>query len=280
MALVRRDNRLQLARYAANTALAAGGGASYGGTIAGAAARAIARAAVNEALRRYASTTNGSSSSAGQQKKKKKKGGGKGGETSVISAAAMTSARIFSKSEKRSMRVNGSFLVALPQNADGGNTWLMRLALVTDGSATFLGYYSPKLVQFASMYRHWNLKSLRAEWVPNISDTYSGSYAMGFDAETKCDPTTDFNKIYSQEVSTVSSILKSSSVTWKPHSSRDREERYCQKSASTGAAETRNYDDVCFGTLTSRFISTATTGVSLGYVKIDYVIDFDEECSF
>lgn len=276
MALAQRRNS---AAQRAGAIIAASGGAAVGNMLLSREARAVARAAVDEVMSR-ARTARRTGPPRGKPRKKKEPQG----EDSVRNAGSSSLAtfnphRPIIKSEKKALRTSGSFLVNLPQNADGGNTWLMRLSLVTDGSATFMGYYAPKLVTFAGMYRHWRLRALRVEWVPNCADSVGGSFAMGFDADPACDPTTDFNKIYCQEISTVANIRQTAAVTWKPYSAKDREERYCQRTANASGGQVRQFDEVCFGTLTSRFWSTLATGGQMGVVKVDYVIDFDEECS-
>lgn len=185
--------------------------------------------------------------------------------------------RPLTRSEKNSITIKGTNIISLLNSGIAGAlNGIMQLSLgaasQTSGWST-LATSSNKLIQFRGMYRHFRLLNLRVSFEPSVTDSTAGVFAMAFDAETipESNAGNTINAIYQKEIASVAHIRSPSSITWKPYSAKDREERFTTNQPS------RTADELSYGALLFLSENSAPASSAIGYLKVDYTIAFDEE---
>lgn len=186
-------------------------------------------------------------------------------------------ARNIYRTEKKALTVRGSNILTLTNDTSAGvSAFSVRLALDSTDMVN-LAYLNTRLSNMRGMYRHWRLLSLKVSFVPVVADTHSGVMGWGFDADPYAALPTTISQVYNKEISVVGHIRSPTSITWKPYSARDREERYCQMASAGTPVNVRPWDSCSFGTLMGYTTNSLALASQVGYIKYDYVISFDEE---
>lgn len=186
--------------------------------------------------------------------------------------------RTISRAEKRAYVTNASFIMGLSNGATAGTcTASWRLALNSSDATWAWTNYSTKLTQLATMYRHYRLVKAVYTFIPTLPDTNGGVVAMAFDADTNIGAPSTLGEVYNREISVMTAVRGQGTMTWKPFSSKDKDERACQIINTTN--NTRNSDAVSYGTVILYSTNSAAATANIGYLKVDLTIAFDEECA-
>lgn len=225
-------------------------------------AKAVTPMVVEQVTKRY---------QASSKKKKAKR------SVQKAKAAEGPARALVKNNERKPFTYNGTLVVSVTNSATSGLTSsFFGLALDSQDNVWNLATYSDRLTKLRDMYRHWRLRRLRVQYVPLMSDTAGGSVAIGIDADPSVAAETNVGTVYQREIATLAHIRSETSLEWKPISQKDREERYTVVKNRTNS--TRANEELSYGTVLITSSNNQGANVTIGYLKVDFSIDFDEEC--
>lgn len=183
---------------------------------------------------------------------------------------------LYKKPTQRQFTVNWSCLSATITIADTESSavWVTRLGFnpASRGSGDLADVGGSTFANVSAAYRQFRLKRFEAEFIPMVSDTFSGMIHMGFD-RTANGPTSGQTAAYvmSLDGSKMSSARIPCKVVWTPRSGAEREWKVSSWSAASTVDESIVGQFHAFSEMGS-----ASSGVTtLGKFRFSFTIDFE-----
>jgi len=153
----------------------------------------------------------------------------------------------------------------------GTQAYCMWLGLAStqtgSGSSASLGYFLPRLVTMAGLYREFVINSITFRWVPNQGYTSTGTVSMGVDPSPYAGIPASYGSVIHHTASKMFDIKSEASIAWKPRTDVKLGPRYT-------TAGGQDEDELSYGCFQLYSTNGNAASAAIGNVLIEADITF------